>query len=240
MTRQAVPGLTSSKRRGGVIGAPGADAVLGAGPGHVLQQPAARRGGVEIHVQHFRHAYRADQAVFQRERTAIGAVQAADGQQLVAARQRHLFGGLRARRPIGPLQQLVAVNVAACAHGHGDIRNFQRHLLQVRRLPGHERTGAAAALDHAAFGQRGQHLVHGHPRAAVLLHQLVLIGMRNPGSHCPLRMRLSRSARMRWLRVSAFLPVTRESWMGATGTQPADNNVCNARAKRAATASRCR
>ncbi|KAG1311895.1 hypothetical protein G6F63_016292 [Rhizopus arrhizus] len=74
--------------------------------------------------------------------------------------------------------------MAARADLHRDIGDLQRHLFQVRGLPRHERAGATAALDHAALGQCGQHLVHRHPRAIVLLHQLVLV--RNTEARRPL------------------------------------------------------
>ena len=65
-------GLHIQQPGGGSIRAPGTDAMLGTGPGHVLQQPAARGGGAEVDLQHLGHAHRADQAVLQCQRAAIG------------------------------------------------------------------------------------------------------------------------------------------------------------------------
>ena len=76
------------------------------------------------------------------------------------------------RAPPPLSQQFVAISLSARFDLGLEIGNFQHRRLHARL--GDEAAGAAPALDHALFGQRRQHLVHRHARAAVGGGQLML------------------------------------------------------------------
>ena len=134
--------------------------MLGLRPGHMAQQPAARRGGGEVGFGGLRHCLEVDQPLLQREGPPAGPVKAFEDEDFgrtLEAELLHLAsrGGSNASG-----QELIVVSLAAPAHLGRDVRDVEHG--GVNPGPRHERPELATSLNEPGLGKRRERLVHRH------------------------------------------------------------------------------
>src|SRR6266702_2127123 len=159
-------------RRSPLVGHDGADRVLGFGPGDVVEQPRTGRFARKIRRGSFRYRVEIDQSVLDRERLIVSAVAARNRDHLAgfpypeAGAVGGVGGAARA------LDKLIAVTASEGADLRADVGDFENCRQELGTA--HKGTGPPPPLDQIGLRQFRQRLAHGHSRAAIARHELVL------------------------------------------------------------------
>ena len=170
--------LDAHQAGGAGIGGFGANGVLGFRPGHVVQQPTARRDGIEGFAIRLRDRGEIDQPMLELHHLAVGAVAAGDGQQGCAGGHIHIRCQAGVSDHGLASQQLVGVGAAATFDFCRDVPDLEYGKLD--RTLRHEAAAAAPAHDEAIGSQCGQRAVDRHARSLEGLGEFHLGGNAPP------------------------------------------------------------